>query len=279
VLQKLKYFAWAASRMGGSQACPGCEGSDSFQVKRKYLVTTLRECLACGLRFRVPLEEESASNEFYQSEYKQGFGVPSDEALGGFLARGFSGTEKDFSSYIQVLRAAGLKDGDALLDFGCSWGYGSWQFRQAGFRVYSYEVSRPRAEYARTKLACTMVDPADRLPEPVQCMFSAHVIEHLPDPKVIWQVGQAVLASDGFIACFCPNGNPSLQSQAHYHQLWGKVHPLMITPKFFHEMSRRQGFSSGVYTSPYPLTEVAAGRTSNSLEGAEICLIARKETS
>lgn len=61
-------------------------------VKRKFLVTTLRECHACHLRFR-------------------------------WLARGFSVHEKDYSHYVAVLKAAGVRRGDRILDFRRSGGH------------------------------------------------------------------------------------------------------------------------------------------------------------
>ncbi len=267
--ERFKYLAWAATHRTDNR-CPGCGSPETAQLRRKYAVTALRECSGCGLRFRSPKGNAKQSEALYQQAYTQGFmtDCPTDEQLARLTMNGFRGTEMDFSSYIDLLRSVGLKSGDSILDFGCSWGYGSWQLSRAGFRVYSCEVSKPRAEYAKTKLGCELSSAAE-LPRKVKCLFSAHVIEHLDAPDLIWETARSVLSPDGFIACFCPNGNPELESTYglhRYDQLWGKVHPLLITPRFLETTSSRHGFTARLQTSPYGLVR--------DLHGGELCMIA-----
>src|SRR5205807_2594130 len=131
----------------------------------------------------------------------------------------FAGTEKDYSTYIAVLRAVPLGPGSVIFDFGCSWGYGSWQLRHAGFKVYSSEVSRPRARYAVEQLQCELYDP-QQLREKVDCFFAAHVIEHLPNPRDLWEIARGVLKPSGKVVLFLPNGEPSRERHhKSYHQL------------------------------------------------------------
>jgi cyclopropane fatty-acyl-phospholipid synthase-like methyltransferase len=229
----------------------------------------------------MPKDEASDSREFYQELYSEGFTTdcPADEALSRLVANSFSGSEKDFQGYVAVLKALGLEEGDSLMDFGSSWGYGSWQFRQSGFRVVSYEISRPRAEYAKTKLSCDMVESLDDMPERVKCLFSAHVIEHLPNPNVIWEVATKVLTNDGIIVCFCPNGEPareSVKGPESYDKAWGKVHPMLITPKFLQNMSARFGFRAHLYSSPYRADRISDGSIEAEVTGDELCLVARR---
>lgn len=236
------------------------------------MATSLRECQRCWLRFRAPKDDDTSA--FYQEDYTEGFttDIPSEAALKRLLETRFQHTEKDFTRYIEILRTHGLSPGDVVVDFGASWGYGSWQMRTAGFEVYSYEISLPRARFAREKLGCKVIDSPSALPTKAHCLFSAHVIEHLTDPNVVWAAGKAVLRDGGFIACFCPNGNPEVEEVvglARYDQLWGKVHPLLITPRFLQSASARHGFDSKLSTSPY---EVSNPR----LLGPELCLIARR---
>ena len=163
------------------------------------LVTTLRECPTCRMRFRVPKDNPDRAAEFYQQQYDQGFttDLPSDQDLQALLAGGFKGTEKDYQPYVSVLKALGLRPGQSILDFGCSWGYGSWQLSKAGFRVQSFEVSKFRANFARTKLGCNVLEDVQNS-GPVDCLFSAHVLEHLPDPNLLFQIAQTVLARTEF---------------------------------------------------------------------------------
>jgi 2-polyprenyl-3-methyl-5-hydroxy-6-metoxy-1,4-benzoquinol methylase len=281
--QKVEYFLWAVNRarIQRDTACPACKAIHTRLLKRKYIVTSLLECQGCGLRFRTPKDDHEALEDFYQQSYSQGFTTdcPSDEALAALCSTNFAGCEKNFEDYVRVLNAIGLKSGDSILDFGASWGYGSWQLKCAGFEVFSYEISRPRAEYARTKLRCNILDSVDQLPQRVRCMFSSHVIEHLPNPNVIWEVANEVLTLDGVILCFCPNGDPGRELRVgtkQYHQTWGKVHPLLISPKFLRNTSERHGFSSNIYSTPYRLDMMRHRVDAQAIVGDELCMVASR---
>lgn len=245
------------------------------------MVTSLWHCASCDLRFRVPKDDPPRSAEFYQKRYTQGFTTdcPSDTVLASLIATKFADAEKDFRSYVEVLRAAGLRPGDAILDFGCSWGYGSWQLREAGFNVYSYEISKPRAIYAKDKLSCNIVESLEGLRGRLKCVFSAHVIEHLADPNLLWNVGTATLEDGGLIISFCPNGDPIMEGiygASRYHQLWGKVHPLLVSSDFLQKSSKKHGYRSRVYRSPYKLALIAANGADDNSYGGELCLIAAR---
>ena len=249
-------------------------------VRRKFLLTALLECQNCGLRFRIPKDTDARSRHFYQENYEQGFttDAPSDEQLKEMLSCRFKNTVKDYQTYINVLQAIGIEPGSTVLDFGCSWGYGSWQLRDAGFRVYSYEVSKKRAEFARTKLGCSIVGD-EFVSEPVDCLFSAHVLEHLTDPNLIWRIAERVLGPNGVLVSFLPNGDPRLESRygsKQYHQLWGQVHPLLVGPRAAVFMAKRHAYAPVVHTSPYDLQLVQQNVPTDHLIGQELLLVARK---
>src|ERR1043165_2018618 len=140
MLAKVKYFTWAASRLPfADHACPACSSLDTQFIARKYLVTSLYRCERCELMFRVPKNEPGRAERFYQQEYKQGFtsDCPVPEELSRLVACSFAGKPKDYSGYIRFLAAAGVTPGSTIYDFGCSWGYGSWQLQKAGYDVLS----------------------------------------------------------------------------------------------------------------------------------------------
>ncbi len=270
-MSKFDYLLWAfrKSLHDGAEAatCPACGNSASRLVRRKWGVTALRECPACLLRFRTPKDDPTSVEKFYVDEvYKQGFttDLPSDEQLKAMMQSHFAGTEKDFSAKIDIFRAAGLEPGARIVDFGGSWGYASWQFRQAGFEVFTYEIGRERAQYAKEKLGCTIMEDLRPLDGSIDCFFSAHVIEHLPNPNILFDEAVKVLRPGGFIVCCCPNGAEERQQHEGvkaYDQNWGKVHPLMISPGFMKNESRKLGFAScNVYSSPVDLRDVEARR-------------------
>jgi 2-polyprenyl-3-methyl-5-hydroxy-6-metoxy-1,4-benzoquinol methylase len=236
----------------------------------------LRECDKCGLRFRLPKENPEEAAIFYQSQYRSGFTTdcPSDEELEELLAKGFRGSPKDYISRIQLLKAAGLRPGDSILNFGCSWGYGSWQLAEAGFNVYSYEVSRPRAHYAHEKLRCHMVNDLSEIRGEIKCFFSAHVIEHLPDPNLFWQAVEQVLKANGMLVCFTPNGDPIRETTKGYHRIWGRVHPLLLTQRALKEMAMQYGFIPYVFSSPYSIERIRHLTEDRRVSGSELALIA-----
>ncbi len=265
---RLEYLWWAAKRcLGANEQCPACGGGSARLIRRKYLVTSLYECPSCHLRFRVP-KETAEGSEFYADEtYQQGFTttLPNHEELQQLVQTRFAGTEKDYARYIVVLRRF-LPPGATIVDFGCSWGYGSWQMREAGFNVISYEIGRRRAQYARERLACTMVDDLRSLDGAIDCFFSAHVIEHLPDPAITYREAAHLLRPGGLFVCFCPNGNPERERiDDKYDHVWGKVHPTYITPSFMRWACAVHGLV---------LAELNAGEN---LLGVELTTVAKKQ--
>ena len=282
ITRRLRYAAWAARKgiVATDRRCPAC-GQEAAFLRRKLLVVSLRECKSCGLRFRTPKDDDNPG-DYYESSYCDDYAgqrPPSPGELKEMIRTGFANDpDKNFTKYIGVLKTVGLKPGDALLDFGSSWGFGSWQFRQAGFKVYSYELSKARAAYARNLLGCTVLDDISEVPERLSCLFSSHVIEHLPDPSLIWQVAAKVLRHDGFIAVFCPNGEPGREAvigSKQYGYLWPQVHPMVITPGFARATSGKFGYSGLCYSTPYDLNLMANGIECRDLNGSELCIIAR----
>ncbi len=276
VRNKLNYLAWAAARWGVDRSCPACRCPNTVLVRRKYLVTALYRCEACCLLFRVPKPNTVHNDEFYQSDYSQGFTTdcPEPGALEALKRSSFRNSDKDFSLYAAILQAAGLRPGQVLFDFGASWGYGSWQLKQAGFRVYSFEISQPRSRYAAQNLDCEMFAP-EQLPEKVDCLFSAHVIEHLVNPRILWDAAQLTLKPTGIIVLFTPNGEPArAASDKDYHRLWGLVHPLLLSAEALHLMAADYGYVGRAYSSPYQLAKVAEDRPGQ-LNGSELLFIAR----
>jgi 2-polyprenyl-3-methyl-5-hydroxy-6-metoxy-1,4-benzoquinol methylase len=265
--RKVRYLGWAITAFWGADSiCPSC-GSESAQlVRRKYVVTSLYDCPNCHIRFRVPKESAKRAEKLYKKEkYRQEFTttLPNDEQLAELLRTQFRGLEKDFTAYIAVIKSL-LPNGGRVLDFGCSWGYGSWQIRQAGFDVFSFEVGEDRARYAKEKLGCKMVENFRALDGTINCLFSSHVIEHLPNPDILLSEVPKLLVPGGYFVCFCPNGNPDRRDK-FYHQNWNKVHPLMITPEFLRWAFKRHGLTC---------CEMKAGED---MLGGELLAVARKD--
>jgi SAM-dependent methyltransferase len=191
------------------------------------------------MMFRTPTDDPSSNQHFYDNEYSQGFttDVPSVEALARLKRSNFAGTEKDYSDYIRVLTALGLKPSAKIFDFGCSWGYGSHQLATSGFDVTSFEVASNRSRYARDNLDVRTVDDMDRaaadLCASFDCFFSAHVLEHVPSPAKTFDYAMRLLNRNGLFVSFTPNGSESFRTVSPaWSQLWGEVHPNFIDDVF-----------------------------------------------
>ena len=278
---KVEYFLWAARNwIGANRSCPACGSGDTTLIKQKALVTGLYHCEVCHLLFRVPKSNTGASEAFYQKQYRQGFTTdcPDDAEIEYMKQMFFRGTERDYTAYISVLRSVGLYPGNVLVDFGASWGYGSWQLMQAGYRVYSFEISKPRARYAEEKLGCHMLPDLEHVPEKADCFFASHVIEHMSNPLALWETALKVLKPEGVVVLFTPNGEPSREFMPgnHYHQSWGQVHPLLLTVDSLTFMARRFGFVGCGYSSPYELSKIDTF-VPGKLEGDELLFVARRK--
>lgn len=285
VTSRIKYLLNSTSKLITRQglACPSCGSSDSTIVSRKYIVTALRRCNYCCLLFRSPTTNVEENRFFYQSEYSEGFttDVPSLHQLENLKKLRFKGSEKDYSNYLSVLAAIGRKPGDLLFDYGCSWGYGSWQFAQAGYNVTACEISAPRCEYARTYLGINAYTNTENVRGPFDIFFSSHVLEHVPSVSRCLELARKVLKPGGWFVSFTPNGSDAFLARCpkNWKRLWGLVHPNYLDDKFY-----SKAFKSDLYllaSSPYDLEPIRRWASlqqeslSLGLGGDELLVIAR----
>ncbi len=256
---KLGYLFTSANKfiLRKGMSCPSCGYIYADIVDSKYVVTSLRRCRNCQLLFRTPTTVAEDNAEFYQEDYEQGFTteMPDDERLGLYIGSEFKGTEKDYSTYIEVLEAIGCKPGDRLLDFGSSWGYGSWQLKRYGFVVTSYEISIPRANYAREKLGLKVFSTTNDISGPFDVFFSSHTLEHVPSVSDAINYGMSVLRFGGIFIAFTPNGSMQhrLRDPFSWHRLWGLVHPNFLDD--FYYRNRFSDHSLLLTSDPYDIDD------------------------
>lgn len=235
------------------------------------------------LLFRSPITSPEEQARFYQRDYRQGFttNLPDGNTLDQYLRAAFRGTEKDYSTYISVLGALGVGRGLRLFDFGCSWGYGSWQFQREGFDVESFEVSARRAAFGRDKLGLKVHSALSGVSGLFDVFFSAHVLEHVPSVGKAIDFAFSILKPGGLFVAFTPNG-----SQAHrtrrsdaWHRLWGLAHPNFLDDIYYRNLFAGKTFL--LASNPYDLrkiTEWSAAPVSGAsmgLAGDEILVAVR----
>jgi cyclopropane fatty-acyl-phospholipid synthase-like methyltransferase len=180
-------------------------------------------------------------DKFYQTEYRSGFttNCPSDEELSSLIRSSFRGSPKDFDSRIQLLDALGIKPGQhKVLDFGASWGYGTWQFAQWGFDAIGLEISQSRTRFGRQKLGVDLRTSAEEIAEPVDVFFSSHVIEHFSQPSLAIEQARKLLKPDGLFIAYTPNGCDEFRrvNPDSYHRSWGGVHPSYLDDRYWRRM-------------------------------------------
>ncbi|WP_395739469.1 class I SAM-dependent methyltransferase [Prosthecobacter sp.] len=221
---------------GGHRNCPSCGSAPAEQLDQKWLVTTFCRCSRCRLLYRIPTSDARENETFYQEDYTEGFttDLPSAAEIQHLIATQFAGSEKNYAHYLAVLRALRISPGARLFDYGCSWGYGSHQLAAAGYQVDSFEISRPRAAYARTQLGVSMPALDSLQSASYDVFFSAHVIEHVPSPAAMIALGMRLLKPGGLFVCFCPNGSLTFRQRAprDWHLMWGQSHPQLLDEVF-----------------------------------------------
>lgn len=263
--------------------CPSCGHAFADVIDRKYIVTHLQRCHGCKLLFRTPTTSDAQLRKYYQAGYREGFTteLPTVEELAELKSKNFSNTEKDYSKYISVLDALGCKPGDLLLDFGCSWGYGSWQFLQAGYSVKAFEVSKNRCEFAECHLGVDVCVDLGDINQQFDIFFSAHVLEHIPKVSEVINLARKIVKPGGWFVAFTPNASLYYRSvnPKGWHSAWGFVHPIALDEEFY-----KHCFLDAPYlidSSPYKLFEISNWVNKKSqpevlwVDGGELLIAAR----
>jgi cyclopropane fatty-acyl-phospholipid synthase-like methyltransferase len=270
------WFRSAWANFTTAMSCPFCGAADHSIVRRKMVVTALARCRSCQLLYRIPRDADANAETFYQEEYVSGMTAecPSAEQLRQLFETRFRGTEKDFTQKIAITKALGVKPGSRILDYGASWGYGVWQFNQAGFDAAGYELSKSRSRYARESLNVVMHDDVEKISAPLDVFFSSHVLEHLLAPQSVFQLARRLVKPGGLFIAFTPNGSEDrLRSDPkHYHRNWGAIHPLFFNDAFYSHIFKDRPHL--IASNPYDISRIQSWNRSGAktldLTGSEL---------
>jgi len=209
--------------------------------------------------------------------------MPSHEELEMLKGKKFQGTSKDFSKHIEILESIGVNKGASLLDYGCSWGYGSWQFGQHGFNVNSFEISMPRAQYALQELHIDVVTNIDEIKGEYDVFFSSHVLEHVPSVSSVLDYAFSILRAGGLFIAFTPNGSCEHRRSCArtWHRLWGFKHPNYLDEVFYQSVFSKMPYI--IASSPYDLAELKQWTSEpkqfvGNLTGPELLIVAKKQS-
>ena len=258
---KIRYFlqSLVKSVLRQREECPSCGHVRADQVDKKYGVTRLLRCQKCKLMFRAPTTSDEQFKRYYQSAYKEGFTteLPSPEELESLTSSKFENTDKNYMKYIKVLDALGCEHGDRLLDYGCSWGYGSWQFGKAGYSVKAFELSKKRGEFAKHQLGVDVLSNFINADQQYDIFFSAHVIEHIPKVSELISLARKVVRPGGWFVAFTPNWSFDYRkvNPKGWHNMWGFVHPIAPDEVFYGHLFQDLKYVIDSY--PYGLSDIS----------------------
>jgi 2-polyprenyl-3-methyl-5-hydroxy-6-metoxy-1,4-benzoquinol methylase len=213
------------------RACPACGDCAATVVASKGM-HSLCECAQCALLYRHPRESAESMATFYQQGYaEKGMTteLPDEQELARLMAANFAGSGKDFSFQIEILKTLGILPGMKLLDFGANWGYLSFQLKQAGYQVESFEISQPRARFGK-RLGVEIHTEIESLSSDYDCVYSSHVLEHVPNPAETLTQQFAMIKPGGLVVAHTPNGSAEWRkkSKGSFQKVWGLVHPVLL---------------------------------------------------
>jgi 2-polyprenyl-3-methyl-5-hydroxy-6-metoxy-1,4-benzoquinol methylase len=281
--QKIKYFVDSVLNAGQKIRCTFCGSTNCVEIDRKYFVTKLLECQSCHLYFRYPVDKKEFNAEFYQTEYQEQdkltTDLPDAETLAKIKGSNFNSANRNANRFLALFeKLIPVQKSLKIVDYGCSWGYLTYQFSQAGHQVQGYEISRSRALFGSKNLGIEIFTNEGQLQGGNDIFFSSHVIEHHPDIQSMIVLAKSLLKEGGYFIAVSPNGSNeyrSVNSNA-FHHAWGKVHPNYLNADFYKFLFRDLPYYIG--SSPFVLENIQPDLKNqfvDNLTGEELLVIAK----
>jgi SAM-dependent methyltransferase len=226
--------------------CPYCGNVHTRLLARKRLIAQLRHCPHCELMFLWPKLTPVENRGFYQSTYREDAvtDLPSSGDLARLIASRFRGSLLDYSRRISTVRE--VSPGGRLLDYGASWGYGVWQFQDAGYDAVGFEISKPRTVFGKERLGLAMVDSTSDLPaHSFDLLHSSHVLEHVSDLSATFADFCRLLCTGGYLVIFVPNGGgrSARELGVKWGPMIGEKHVNALTEAFLGRALAGHGFA------------------------------------
>jgi SAM-dependent methyltransferase len=274
--------------IGQPRACPYCGPSSPLSLlRRKKLIMDILQCGNCRLIFRWPIDDPEELDVHYESGFAEAapqVRTPDPNDLQTLIENDFAPIfGPDLKHKIAVLKA--IRGNGRVLDYGCSWGYTCALMRKNGYETVGFEISKWRAEYARTNLGLTVIDSVAGLGTmPNGCfdiIYSNHVLEHLQGIRDALDTFARLLSSDGIALHVIPNFGGGAWQSGEWINWIGQDHPIAPTIEFFKMALPAAGFGRLKFAST-PFDESALStitdpdRESSMLEGHELLIVSQK---
>jgi 2-polyprenyl-3-methyl-5-hydroxy-6-metoxy-1,4-benzoquinol methylase len=227
--------------------CPVCDGSD-FELlakKDRYgLQMSVVICRDCGLIQTNPRMNQTAYNEFYDSEYRELYGGE-ENPTDGFFQGQYNKGRRIFGR----LRANGFLEtceNMLVLEVGCGAGGILQYFKEKGCRVKGIDLGKSYIEYGRDRydldLSVGALNSLD-LGEAPNVIIYSHVLEHVLTPNEELQRAYDVLSDTGLMYIEVPGVRNLLNSyEMDFLMLLQNAHICHFTLGSLSNLLVRNGF-------------------------------------
>lgn len=260
-------------------ACPYCSSCFYTFMQRKKLLIQARKCLYCGLIYRWPVDIPEDTFSFYKKIYKKveaPVAPPANTVLQQLIQQKFKGSAWDKTHRLYFIRRL-IEYRGKLLDFGCSWGYGTYQYADLGFKVVGLEIDKERANFGRVHLGLDLYSDWKEFEDQTyfEVILADHTLEHLNNLRETFDEFKKHSKTGTKLIIFVPNGGcvAARRLGVKWGPFIGESHAVALTMDWFFKNLPRHGFYPRFFKStgePFPAGEYLSDED-------EIALIATRE--
>lgn len=206
---------WSLERLS-PRLCPLCQGTNEPAILRpdQLLVAYCADCSIWYVSSLPPVEEISQLYQGYWFSYR-----PKDLSLS--YAKDLLSARDLMTGDLRLNRLSALSgglEGKRLLEIGCGCGELLVGASHRGALVIGNDISQESCAFVRDKLNIP-VQEGPLCPEAFRREFGqmdivvmSDLIEHPPEPLVVWERAVAVLKPGGLLLVLTPNGGVALDS-------------------------------------------------------------------
>lgn len=250
--------------------CPLCESSNhkllfyahDVQFSKTMMKFPLVRCQNCKLIYLKERPSQECISAFYPKDmyptYKKIITISDSNSVQNKLKKAVKERLKERKSRrvdYWILRhapphwqvASLFPPKSRILDIGCGAGWKLDLFKEFGWETYGFDISAEATEIARKKGHNVQTGQFEDINYPDN-FFTAvqisHVIEHLPDPKIVFERVYNLLMNDGILLVETPNisGIIAKVFRADYWQVDSPRHFQLFTKKTISSLINMAGF-------------------------------------
>ncbi len=233
--------------------CPYCSSFLYYLMQRKKILIQVRKCKDCGLIYRWPVDRLEDACSFYDSKAyhgQQATDIPRLDILPQLVQQKFRGSEWDKTHRLDfVRRLIGCRG--RLLDFGCSWGYGTYQYAELGFDVIGLDISHTRVEFGRLNLKLDLHFDWSEFDKNIyfDVIIADHSLEHLYNIRETIEKFRMHSKPGSKLIIFTPNVDYSYVQKRGIRISIGESHTVAFTMDWFLKNLPQHRFYPHFYTS------------------------------